>query len=311
MPLHAWLISKNVKQYYYELSKTQWLPREKILELQLKKLKLLLEHAYLNVPYYREVFASLNLTPSDIRSLDDLQMLPLLSKDIISKNLYFEMLSRNHDKKAMLKIVTSGSTGTPFTCYADKFQLEMRWAATLRSMEWTGYVFGDKCVRLWHQTIGMSPIQVFREKFDAILSRRKFIPAFSISNTKIHAYMKKIEKYKPVLIDGYAESLNFLANYMRVNGGLKIKPKAVLSSAQILPDQSRKAIEEFFYTSVFDKYGSREFSGIAYESPSKDGHLIVAENYIVELITNNRKSKPGEIGEVVITDLNNYSMPHL
>ena len=60
---------------------------------------------------------------------------------------------------------------------------------------------------------------------------------------------------------------------------------------------------------MFDKYGSREFSGIAYESDGHDGHLIVAENFIVEILKDGRPAKPGELGEVVITDLNNRCMP--
>jgi len=118
-----------------------------------------------------------------------------------------------------------------------------------------------------------------------------------------------LQKYNPVLIDGYAESFNFLAQYINNNNNFKINPKAIISSAQILPDQSRAIIESKLNTKVYDKYGSREFSGIAYESCESNIHLVVAENYIVEIIKNNKSAKAGEIGEIVITDLNNYCMP--
>jgi phenylacetate-CoA ligase len=311
MPLHAWMISRNTKTYFKELEYSQWLSRKQILDLQFHKLQALLEHSYYHVPFYRKIFDNLSIKPSDIKSLDDLAKLPFLTKEIINDNLYSGILSDNHDKKKMLKIVTSGSTGSPFTCYADKFQLEMRWAATLRSMEWTDYTFGDKCARLWHQTIGMSLSQRVREKIDAILSRRIFIPAFSIDSGAIKKYMLKLKKFNPVLIDGYAESFNFLASYISSNPNFKIKPKALISSAQILPEQSRSIIESNFKTKVYDKYGSREFSGIAYQSINNEEHLVVAENYIVEIIKNNKKAKAGEIGEVVITDLNNYCMPFI
>jgi phenylacetate-CoA ligase len=311
MPLHAWVISKNVRTYYNELSNSQWFSREQIEELQLEKLRKLVTHSYYHVRYYRNLFDSLGIKPDDIQSLDDLSKLPYLTKSIITDNLHYGMLSDNHDKSKILKIVTSGSTGIPFTCYADKFQLEMRWAATLRSMEWTGYVFGDKCARLWHQTIGMRPIQVIKEFIDAKMSNRIFLPAYSMNSANIMKYMKKLQRFNPVLIDGYAESFNFLANFLRENESFKLNPKAVISSAQILPDQSREAIESRFQTKAYDKYGSREFSGIAYEAGTKNEHLIVAENYIVEIIVNDSKAKPGEMGEVVITDLNNYCMPFL
>ena len=312
MPLHAWILSRNVKQYFKELNHSQWLSRADILSLQLEKLKKLITHCYYHNSYYRELFDKNKINPDNFHSLDDLKKIPFLTKEIVSKNINYGLLSNNHDKKNMLKIVTSGSTGVPFTCYADKFQLEMRWAATLRSMEWTGYRFGDRCARLWHQTIGMSKIQIIKEYIDALISRRIFIPAYSINDNRIKKYMRKLFSFKPVLIDGYAESFNFLANYLQ-NFGEKINfsPKAVMSSAQILPSQSRKIIENEFSTKVYDKYGSREFSGIAYESGEKDIHLVVAENYIVEILKNNKDAKPGEIGEVVVTDLNNYCMPFI
>lgn len=311
MPLHAWLISGNIRTYYNELSKSQWLSRDKILELQLEKLKKITNHAYYHVEYYRELFDSNGIKPSEISSLDDLRKIPFLTKEIISENINGRILATNIDRNDVLKIVTSGSTGVPFTCYADKFQLEMRWAATLRSMEWTGYVFGDRCARLWHQTIGMKFSQIVREYLDAFLSRRIFIPAYSIKKENINRYLKKLEKFKPVLIDGYAESFNFLAQYIQSGHKLKLNPKGVISSAQILPQQSRKIIEESFNTKAYDKYGSREFSGIAYESQECDGHLVIAENYIVEVLNNGAPAQPGQVGEVYITDLNNYCMPFI
>ena len=130
-------------------------------------------------------------TPSDIRSLDDLRKLPLLGKDDVRENLHFDLLSDNHEKRKILKVTTSGSTGEPFVCYADQHQLEIRWAATQRSMEWTGYRFGDRCARLWHQTIGMSWPQILRERIDAWFNRRLFIPAFEMSDQNIASFVEQ------------------------------------------------------------------------------------------------------------------------
>lgn len=309
MPLHAWMISRNIKTYYEQLKRSQWLAPAQIREIQELKLRELVHQAYYHVGYYREIFDRLGLTPADIRTIEDLVKLPLLDKKTVRSCLYFDLLSDNHDKKKMLKITTSGSTGEPFVCYADKTQLEMRWAATLRSMEWTGYRFGDRQARLWHQTLGMSFGQVVRERLDAWLSRRLFIPAYEMSDKNLPRTIQKLRKFRPVLIDGYAESFNFLAHYIKQHGLEGVKPKGIISSAQVLPDQSRAVIEAAFGCSVYDKYGSREFSGIAYESDGHDGHLVVAENYIVEILKDDRPAKPGEMGEVVITDLLNRCMP--
>jgi phenylacetate-CoA ligase len=152
---------------------------------------------------------------------------------------------------------------------------------------------------------------VAREVADAVLSRRKFIPAYEMSDETLKEFIRRIEEFAPVLLDGYAESFNFLARYLQEHGKLAIRPKGIISSAQTLPEGSRKLIEESFGCKVFDKYGSREFSGIAYECEAHTGHHVVGEGYIVEILKDGRPAAPGEVGEVVVTDLNNYCLPFI
>src|SRR4029079_16061733 len=122
-----------------------------------------------------------------------LHKLPLLSKADVRKHLHFDIMSDNHKKAEILKISTSGSTGEPFVCFVDRTQLEFRWAATLRAMEWTGYRFGDRQLRLWPQTLGLSPTQIARELSDAWLSRRRFIPAYEMSDETLREFVRQIE----------------------------------------------------------------------------------------------------------------------
>lgn len=309
MPLHKWMISRRAKGMYRDLRASQWLRPEQIREIQNRRLRRLLLHAHQHVPYYREAMNACGLAPEDVHGAEDLARLPLLGKDDVRENLHFDLFAETHVKREMLRVSTSGSTGEPFVVYADRAQLEMRWATTLRALEWTGWRFGDRQARLWHQTIGMSLSQQLRERIDAWLMRRIFIPAFELNDGNLPQLMKRIRRHRPVLVDGYAESFNFLAHYAKQTNVAKLSPRAVMSSAQIMPDQVRQVIEERFETQVFDKYGSREFSGIAYECEAHAGHHVMAESYIVELLNGNRPARPGETGEVVITDLNNYHVP--
>lgn len=315
--LTHWMMTRDVATHVADLSRTQWLAPSAVREMQEEKLRRLIQHAYRHVPYYRERMQQIGLEPSAIRSLDDLHKLPFLTKDDIRRHLSFDILSDNHQKSEILRITTSGSTGEPFVCYVDRVQLEFRWAATLRSQEWTGYRFGDRTMRLWHQTLGMSKGQIVREKADAMASRRRFIPAFEMNERNLIDLCAQIAEYRPTLIDGYAESFNLIAAFIQSRGMslLSALPsgvlKGIISSAQSLPDESRQIIEQAFGCRVFDKYGSREFSGIAYECEAHQGHHIVAEGYIVEVLKDGRPAKPGEVGEIVITDLNNHCLPFI
>jgi phenylacetate-CoA ligase len=306
-----WTITKNVERYYETLNTTQWLSTSQMRELQDEKLRRLIRHAYRSVPYYRLRMKEAKLGPEDIRTQEDLYKLPYLTKDDVRKHLHFDIMAEGINHRDILKISTSGSTGEPFVCYADRDQLEFRWAATLRSQEWTGYRFGDPTVRLWHQTIGMSKSQAFKEHADALFANRTYVPIFEMTPAKLEEMVALLEREKPVLVDGYAEAFDYIGQYISSRGGLDFRPKALLSSAQTLPKKSREIIEAAFGCKVYDKYGSREFSGIAYESDAHNGHLIVAEGYIVEVLVDGRPAKPDEVGEVFITDLNNFCMPFI
>ncbi len=305
-----WMITSDVEHYYETLRRTQWLSLHQLRELQDEKLRRLIRHCYRNVPFYRARMQERGLRPEDIRGQADLPKLGLVSKGELRRHLYFDALSDNHDKSQVLKVTTSGSTGEPFVCYADRAQLEFRWAATLRAQEWTGYRFGDPCVRLWHETLGLSRRQALLERLDAVLSHRHFVPVFELSEPRVEAMLRLIESIQPALVDGYAEALDFVAGHIRQSAQSSIaRVGAVMSSAQTLPASSRALIEQAFGCKVFDKYGSREFSGIAYECEQHDGHHVVSEGYIVEILREGRPAAPGEVGEVVITDLNNTCMP--
>jgi phenylacetate-CoA ligase len=157
----------------------------------------------------------------------------------------------------------------------------------------------------------MSRSQVLKEKADAWFMRRRFIPVFEMREDRLQEMVREIAGWRPTLMDGYAEALDFLAHYLEGRGDLDLRPRALMSSAQTLPEPSRKRIEQAFGCRVFDKYGAREFSGIAYECEAHDGHHIVGEGYIVEVLRDGRPARPGELGEIVITDLSNYCLPFI
>lgn len=310
MPLHAWLLrGKQTKRAYRNLLCTEELTKQDLRRLQEFKLQRLIHHAYTHLPYYRARMQECDITPADVVELEDLDKFPQLEKSDVRRNLHYGLISQTAKRSELHKISTSGSTGEPFTVYADQVQLEYRFATTLRALTWSGWKFGDRSVRLWHQKLGMSKSQAFRERFDAFLMRRKFVPAFEWDDAGIRSMMRVLNESQPKVIDGYAESLNFLAKIIEMQGELKFSPESVVSSAQVLPSQTRDTIQRVLGAKVLDKYGAREFSGIAYECREQSGHHVMAESYVVELRAQGRRASVGERGEVVITDLNNFSMP--
>ena len=85
-------------------------PREKILAIQNEKLVAQVKHVWENVPYYRKKMEEKNLTPDDIKSVDDLYKLPFLSKADLKAAYPYGLLAV--PLKECVRIhSTSGTTG--------------------------------------------------------------------------------------------------------------------------------------------------------------------------------------------------------
>ena len=78
IPLANKLKGRNLTGAVRFLASTEWLSEKELYDLQSKKLRLLVEHCYNNVPYYKKVFDDLGLTPDDIQSREDLSKIPIL-----------------------------------------------------------------------------------------------------------------------------------------------------------------------------------------------------------------------------------------
>src|SRR5262249_37246383 len=111
------------------------------------------------------------------------------------------------------------------------------------------------------------------------------------------------------LLDGYAEAFNVVANLLASKRVGRLAAGAIISSAQTLPPETRALIQSPFGCKVFDKHRAPEFSGIPHECEAHPGYHVNAESYIVEIMRDGRPAKTGEVGEVLITDLNNRCVP--
>ncbi len=309
MPLHHWKLSSTALRYYFQLRRSQWLSPEQIRELQEARLRALIKHAYRHVPYYREMLDRLGIDPDEFRHIEDLQRLPILTKDTVRRNLHFDLMSDSHDKRQMLPVSTSGSTGEPLTLYAEKTQLEMRWATTLRNQEWTGYRFGDRHVRPWDMRLGKPRLQALRERLDAVLARRAEFPAIAMDGEGLRRAGAFVRRHPRSLVQGDAAALQLIGSALTDPPRSGRGPKAVISSEQTLSSELRTSIEKSFQAKVFDRYGSRELGTIAHECDAHGGYHVNAESYIVEIVRDGRAVRPGERGDVLVTDLSNLCVP--
>jgi len=277
------------------LNETQWWKAERLEELQNRRLRMMIKHAYENVPYYRRIFKERDLDPNDIKEKEDLRKLPILTKDDIRKNLT-DLIARNVPKSKFIEAHSSGSTGEPLKYFLDKRAYSMGWAQTFRCWGWAGYRIGDRYVK-----ISLNPRKGIKKRFQDVLMRCTYIYSSGIREDNVEVYLKKMFGSK--IIRSYASSAYMLA---KLGEGKDVpKPNAFATTGEILYDRWRKKIEEVFETMVLDGYGG-ESTPIAFQCPSGAYH-VCAESVILEVL---RGDEPTDgMGEVVITNLDNWAMP--
>jgi phenylacetate-CoA ligase len=125
-------------------------------------------------------------------------------------------------------------------------------------------------------------------------------------------YVKQLNKHKPKLFVSYPSPLATFAKFTLEND-IKIPSiKSIITSAETLYSWQRSIIEKAFECSIYDRYGTREFGNIAHECNKHEGYHINLERFYIEIL--NEKgcpADPKEIGEIIITDLDNYGFPFI
>jgi len=284
------------------LEDSQWWPWDEIRAFQEKRLRELMQHCYANVPYYRSTFDRLSLKPEDINSPQDLQKLPVLTKDIIRREFPANMVAQNVPKKKLTLCHSGGSTGEPLPYYQDRQAQSWRFACLFRLWNWAGYYLGKRWVRLdliAHDRLS----QKLMDRF----SRCLFFRLSRMNQQTLRVSVEKIRKFKPETIRGYASQVFLLAKYLKDNNITDIKLVSIITTGDMLFPHYRKLIEEQFHCPVFDTYGG---NSIVISGQCEAGaYHIAAENVILEFIKDDRKVVPGELGTVLVTDLSNYGMP--
>ncbi|MBD3227751.1 MAG: hypothetical protein GF329_06145 [Candidatus Lokiarchaeota archaeon] len=301
------MIHKNLKYYEY----TQHLSSSDIKELQWMKVKKILTHAYNTVPFYHTIFKKNEITPDDISCPEDFIKIPLLAKESIRENID-RIISNTYKKQSLLIGSTGGSTGSNLNFYYDRNSVDYREAITYRNDQWAGLNIGDKYVKLWGAQSGVTLSKTMRGRLYNKLFRQLLLSSYNLTKESMNEYSKKIINYKPKCIIGYSSALSIFAEFLKNNHINKINPYSIISSAEVLYEYQRRIIESIFHCPVFNRYGCREVGTIAQECSEHNGLHINAEHVYVEVINRNGElCKPGEKGEIVITDLDNYGFPFI
>ncbi len=146
-PLHERLMHRPTFSYLAELEKTQWLSRAEIEQLQLEKLRQLLQIAAAHCPWHARRIREADIDPTRPLTFDDLRRLPTMTKqDAIANGV--DLVWRDVPG-GVFKYNTGGSSGEPLIFYYGRRRQASDAAGRIRARRWWGVDVGDKEVYLW------------------------------------------------------------------------------------------------------------------------------------------------------------------
>ena len=293
-------------RYEKELMKSQWFTSAQIEEIQQEKLRLLIEHAYKNVPYYTRLFDELKLKPGDIKDIEDLNKLPLLRKEDIRKNIS-AFVAKNIPKKVLKPMTSSGTTGTPLKLFKDRDRDAWRAAARHRIQKVHGFERGDKIVTIYGYSFPRK--HFFQGAFLKII-RNEWVPyGYDLSEEKIGAFVKELEKYEPDFIRAWPSSVYPVAEFAG-NNEINLQPKNIWLHGEVLFRFQKRLIEGNLGCEIFDIFGLRESSIYSFECPEHTGYHLDAENGVIEILNKDGEHVPRDVlGATVFTDFTNFATP--
>jgi len=304
-----WYIKKySVLNRYQELQKLQFTTEELYRNRQNILLSSLLKFAILNLPFYKDHLQTIPLRKIDDSPVSALRLFPILNKDDIRKRiseLYLE------GGRGTIINRSGGSTGQPVSIYQDKTYQAESLASTYLMYEWAGKQVGDSHALLWGAERDLVKGWLgCRQLLADFLGNRITLNAFRLYPEKMKEYAMRLNRFQPVCIEGYAESLYEFCCFIDRNKIEVTSPKTIISSAGTLYPEMRAHIEKTFRSSVFDRYGSREAGNMAAECEQHDGLHVFGETTYIEVVDNFGNDVPeGDEGEILVTNLTNYTMP--
>lgn len=288
--------------------RSQWLSRAELESAQMARLGELLAYIQDHVPYYAALAAGgSRFAPGD-DSLAFLGRLPVLDKADI-RRAPADFRSSEPGLRSYARH-TGGSTGAPFEYHTDVPGLSGQWAAVFRAWAWGGYRFGERMVTVGGTSVVGAGALGLKQRAYNLLRGNHPLAAGALDETDLSAMLSAIERVKPALLYGYPSVLYLLARQAESSGRRNLRPRAVVTTSEMLFPGQRAAIESAFSAPVFDQYGCNEVNLVSAECEAHEGWHYAMESTLVEILDEHgRPVPPGASGRIVGTALDNRAMP--
>ena len=307
---------------------------------QWERFKEILEHAYENVPLYREKFDAAGITPDDIESRQDLSKIPITTKNELREGFPDKVMAENIDHGEIRYTNTSGTTGRVTMLAQDRGDINYKYAAKLRSRKLYGNDIAGSVLRFTPnecqpadiENQGMedymdlmcnsfkNPINTmygFYERTAELIvgNKKKIGPLWEdstdIPEGEVEQVIESISDSKKDILVAYPLYLQWLLEHRNPgDNGFSI-PGTVDLTAGLATERMVSKFESIFETDVNQCYGGCEFGRFASTCEHSSNWMhILEEHCLVEFVgPDGRPVSEDEPANIISTSLTNYAMP--
>ncbi len=282
--------------------------RDELEQLQLERLQSVVNRVYRNVKFYNEKFKELGVSPEDIKSLEDIRLLPFTTKDDLRDNYPYGMFAV--PLRDIVRIhSSSGTTGKPTVVGYTRNDLDL-WSNLVARIMTAAGVTKDDIIQIsfgYGLFTGGFGLHYGAEKIGATV-----IP---ISSGNTDRQIMIMQDYHSTVLVSTPSYALVIADRLEEKG---IDPQSLalrigLFGAEPWSEQMRQEIESKLKIDAFDNYGLSEIigPGVAGECEHKNGMHIAEDHFLVEIIDpeTGEPLPPGEEGELVVTTLTKEALP--
>jgi phenylacetate-CoA ligase len=276
---------------------------DEIIDWQINGLRKLINHAFNNTAYYKDLFKQGGISPDSIKDFRDLKKIPALTRHEVIEN-YNDFIASDLSKYPFKKAHTGGTTGPAMKYLSDLKSWSYSNANYIFNWEKSGYQFGDRYLALGSTSINSNKNSSLKHKAYYFLKNRVNVNGMTMTDEISNSYIDLINEKRIKYLYGYASSLYLLARFVLKNQK-KINISACFTTSELLTDIYRKTIIEAFNCEIVNCYGANDAGITAFSFRNSD--FMVGYNTIIDKESLNVKNS--DVGSILTTNLFNYSFP--
>jgi len=310
-PAFLFNIAKN---YLSDVNRIWNFNSKQLRNYQDKCFRKVVKYAY-TVPVYNKKFKEAGVRPDDIKSIDDICKLPVISKQELMDNYPDDIIPSGVNKNNLYLLSTSGSTGSPFFLYYDRLALIKALGGYIRVLNTYGGNWNKSRIAL---LVDAKPGGIEHAAFRASIA--SFLEKFLTLKNMIMIHvgdkeediLKELNEFDPQFIGSDPAMLRKIACFKNEGLADNINPDFMSSSGGMLDKYTKDYVENAFGSNLYDLYAATEGGVLAFECLKRDKYHVNSDFVYMELLDDDNQPVPkGKPGHAVITRLFGQGTPIL